>query len=99
MIWSHHEKTVIIDQSTAFLGGIDLCIGRWDTPSHCITQRQEGSKVFYPGKEYHNTCLKDFANVHNDPPLIDPTTTPRMPFHDTLSKSRGSVKDLSRRFV
>ena len=28
--WSHHEKSVIIDQSIAFLGGIDLCFGRWD---------------------------------------------------------------------
>ncbi len=60
MVWSHHEKTVIVDQSIAFLGGLDLCIGRWDDSSHCITQRKEGSRVFFPGKEYHNTYLKDF---------------------------------------
>ncbi|CAF3855329.1 unnamed protein product [Rotaria magnacalcarata] len=29
-LWSHHEKTVIIDQKVAFVGGIDLCFGRWD---------------------------------------------------------------------
>jgi phospholipase D1/2 len=29
-LWSHHEKTVIIDQKIAFVGGIDLCFGRWD---------------------------------------------------------------------
>ncbi|GAU94669.1 hypothetical protein RvY_06398-2 [Ramazzottius varieornatus] len=29
-LWSHHEKTVIIDQKIGFLGGIDLCFGRWD---------------------------------------------------------------------
>ncbi|UJR16391.1 hypothetical protein I4U23_003294 [Adineta vaga] len=29
-LWSHHEKLVIIDQKIAFVGGIDLCFGRWD---------------------------------------------------------------------
>ncbi|CAF4634970.1 unnamed protein product [Rotaria sp. Silwood1] len=29
-LWSHHEKMVIIDQKIAFVGGIDLCFGRWD---------------------------------------------------------------------
>ena len=34
MMWSHHEKCVIIDQSIAFMGGIDLCFGRWDDDLH-----------------------------------------------------------------
>lgn len=29
-LWSHHEKIVVIDQQIAFVGGIDLCSGRWD---------------------------------------------------------------------
>ena len=33
-MWSHHEKFVIIDQTIAFLGGIDLCFGRWDDDFH-----------------------------------------------------------------
>lgn len=33
-LWAHHEKIVVVDQSTAFLGGIDLCYGRWDTHEH-----------------------------------------------------------------
>ena len=32
--WSHHEKMVIVDRSIAFIGGIDLCYGRWDTRYH-----------------------------------------------------------------
>ena len=32
--WSHHEKMVIVDRSIAFVGGIDLCYGRWDTREH-----------------------------------------------------------------
>ena len=34
MLWSHHEKIVVIDQSVAFMGGIDLCYGRWDDDLH-----------------------------------------------------------------
>lgn len=33
-LWSHHEKMVVIDQSVAFMGGIDLCFGRWDDDFH-----------------------------------------------------------------
>ena len=35
-LWSHHEKIIIIDQKLAFLGGLDLCYGRWDNPEHKI---------------------------------------------------------------
>ena len=28
-LWAHHEKIVVIDQAVAFVGGIDLCYGRW----------------------------------------------------------------------
>lgn len=27
--WSHHEKMCVIDEVTAFMGGVDLCFGRW----------------------------------------------------------------------
>ncbi|XP_051782590.1 phospholipase D1 [Erpetoichthys calabaricus] len=37
LLWAHHEKTVIIDQSIAFLGGIDLAYGRWDDHQHRLT--------------------------------------------------------------
>ena len=35
--WTHHEKVVVVDRSIAFVGGIDLCFGRWDTHSHVLT--------------------------------------------------------------
>lgn len=34
--WAHHEKLLIIDQTVCFLGGIDLCYGRYDTPDHVL---------------------------------------------------------------
>ena len=33
-VGSHHEKVVAIDGRLAFVGGIDLSAGRWDTPAH-----------------------------------------------------------------
>jgi phospholipase D1/2 len=41
-IFTHHQKTVIVDADAgngkrkvvAFVGGLDLCGGRYDTPSH-----------------------------------------------------------------
>ncbi|XP_059643049.1 phospholipase D beta 1-like [Cornus florida] len=43
-IYSHHQKTVIVDADAghgkrkiiAFVGGLDLCMGRYDTPKHPI---------------------------------------------------------------
>lgn len=31
---AHHEKLVLIDGETAFVGGVDICDDRWDTPQH-----------------------------------------------------------------
>lgn len=31
-LYSHHQKFVVVDGHTAFLGGIDLAYGRWETP-------------------------------------------------------------------
>lgn len=36
-LWAHHEKIVVVDQTIAFLGGIDLCYGRWDDHFHRLT--------------------------------------------------------------
>ncbi|XP_056140777.1 phospholipase D2 [Lampris incognitus] len=36
-LWAHHEKMVAIDQSVAFVGGIDLAFGRWDDDQYRLT--------------------------------------------------------------
>lgn len=33
-MWAHHEKFIVIDYDLAFIGGIDLCFGRWDVKQH-----------------------------------------------------------------
>lgn len=35
--WAHHEKIVVVDQTYAFVGGLDLCYGRWDDYKHRLT--------------------------------------------------------------
>lgn len=33
---SHHQKIVSVDDAIAFIGGLDLTEGRWDTPEHRV---------------------------------------------------------------
>ena len=34
--WAHHEKLCVVDEMIAFMGGLDLCFGRWDTATHSL---------------------------------------------------------------
>ncbi|XP_045896306.1 phospholipase D2 [Micropterus dolomieu] len=36
-LWAHHEKMVAIDQTVAFVGGLDLAFGRWDDSQYQLT--------------------------------------------------------------
>jgi phosphatidylserine/phosphatidylglycerophosphate/cardiolipin synthase-like enzyme len=46
---SHHQKVVVIDDSMAFAGGIDLTIRRWDSSSH---QADDACRVQPDGTQY-----------------------------------------------
>ena len=48
MYWSHHQKIVVIDQKIAFIGGIDLCFGRYDTQKHPLVDDNQLQRTF-PG--------------------------------------------------
>ncbi|HJR71773.1 MAG TPA: VTT domain-containing protein [Gammaproteobacteria bacterium] len=48
---SHHEKLVVIDDSVAYCGGIDLTLQRWDTAEHRVDdprRRDPKSKPYAP---------------------------------------------------
>ena len=49
VLWSHHEKLCVVDRSMAFVGGIDMAIGRWDDVHHTMVDPY-GLK--YPGHDY-----------------------------------------------
>ncbi|KAI9319322.1 hypothetical protein BX666DRAFT_1925057 [Dichotomocladium elegans] len=58
--WSHHDKYVVVDNRIAFLGGLDLCYGRWDTNSHRLTDFHDGTGFeIFPGEP-----RKDENEVH-----------------------------------
>ncbi len=42
---SQHQKIVVIDDAVAFVGGIDLASGRWDTPEHCADDPRRATKT------------------------------------------------------
>lgn len=51
MCRSHHEKIVIVDHQICFVGGLDLCFGRYDSGVH---QVGDHPSQIWPGKDYYN---------------------------------------------
>jgi phospholipase D1/2 len=95
--WSHHEKIVLIDQRIAFIGGLDICYGRWDTSEHPLTN----DKNLWSGADFCNLRITDIYFPRNFMMCsLDPRTQPRMPWHDVAVQLRGSsVHDLARHFT
>ena len=56
---SHHQKFVVIDGTVGFVGGIDLCAGRWDErdhrPDNPLRVNSNGSsyRTFHDLQTYH----------------------------------------------
>ncbi|KAF9242554.1 phospholipase D [Melanogaster broomeanus] len=102
--WAHHEKLCVIDQTIAFMGGIDLCFGRWDTPQHVLVDDAELSSEkteIWPGKDYSNPRVTDFHTLSKpEEDMHDRTKVPRMPWHDVGMQVVGQpARDLARHFV
>ncbi|KAL9610873.1 MAG: hypothetical protein Q9167_004447 [Letrouitia subvulpina] len=111
--WAHHEKLCIVDHMVAFVGGIDLCFGRWDTPQHTVADDKltgfEMSDMpkdadhcqLWPGKDYSNPRVQDFYAL--DKPyeeMYNRSQVPRMPWHDISMQVVGQpARDLTRHFV
>ncbi|KAG8080868.1 hypothetical protein GUJ93_ZPchr0007g3550 [Zizania palustris] len=80
-LFTHHQKCVIVDtQATgnnrkisAFIGGLDLCDGRYDTPEHRLFKDLD-------------TIFKD--DFHN-PTFQVNKAGPRQPWHDLHCKIEG----------
>uniref|UniRef100_A0A8R1DXK1 Phospholipase n=1 Tax=Caenorhabditis japonica TaxID=281687 RepID=A0A8R1DXK1_CAEJA len=53
--WAHHEKLLVIDQLISFVGGVDLCFGRWDDHRHLLTDL---GSVQYSGAHQVNTNMQ-----------------------------------------
>ncbi|KAK7359099.1 hypothetical protein VNO77_01045 [Canavalia gladiata] len=80
-LFTHHQKCVLVDsqasgnnrQITAFIGGLDLCDGRYDTPQHRI---------------FHDLDTVFHNDFHNPTFQIN-SFGPRQPWHDLHCKIEG----------
>ncbi|XP_057215443.1 phospholipase D2 isoform X2 [Triplophysa rosa] len=50
-LWAHHEKMVSIDQSVAFMGGLDLAFGRWDDSDYRLSDLPSPKRTAEPDPE------------------------------------------------
>lgn len=80
-VFTHHQKCVIVDAQAAgnnrrvatFIGGLDLCDGRYDTPEH---------RLF---RDLDTVFAGDFHN----PTFPSGTRAPRQPWHDLHCRIDG----------
>ena len=63
--WSHHEKCVVIDQGFAFVGGIDVCWGRYDNPHPRYRLVDESERAPSEERQRFNTCAET-RRVNNE---------------------------------
>ncbi len=88
-LWSHHEKMVAIDKRVVFMGGLDICWGRWDDHEHRLFNPAHSS--LFPGADYYNPLKKDITRGRLYKNAWIPTTHPRMPWHDIAAKLTGKI--------
>ncbi|XP_047329157.1 phospholipase D beta 1-like isoform X1 [Impatiens glandulifera] len=82
IIYTHHQKTVIVDADAgfnrrkiiAFIGGLDLCFGRYDTPFHPLLR----TRITVHKDDFHNPNFTGSS-----------LGCPREPWHDLHSKIEG----------
>ncbi|MEQ2299139.1 hypothetical protein AMECASPLE_012382, partial [Ameca splendens] len=70
VLWAHHEKMVAIDQTVAFVGGIDLAFGRWDDRQYRLVDLGQavtlnGETEKQPNKDATDNRAADGENTDN----------------------------------
>ncbi|XP_072958670.1 phospholipase D zeta 1-like isoform X2 [Typha angustifolia] len=97
-LWSHHEKIVIIDNQVCYIGGLDLCFGRYDNWEHKVG---DSPPLIWPGKDYYNPRESEpnsWEDTMKDE--LDRAKYPRMPWHDVQCALWGPpCRDVARHFV
>ncbi|TDZ36575.1 Phospholipase D1 [Colletotrichum trifolii] len=101
--WAHHEKFIVIDYEVAFIGGLDLCFGRWDSNTHPLADAHpEGvQNEVWPGQDFNNNRIMDFQNVQDwKQNELSKAKYGRMPWHDVSMGLIGPcVYDIAEHFV
>lgn len=97
---------MIIDNQVCYLGGLDLCFGRYDTPEHKVN---DCPSLTWPGKDYYNprfvSCFFKWLIFHNNE--VNDATSLSHPINadDILIitkanlKSLGNIKEVIKEFA
>ncbi|KAA8910585.1 hypothetical protein FN846DRAFT_524598 [Sphaerosporella brunnea] len=103
LFWAHHEKFLVIDHKLAFIGGLDLCFGRWDMHQHPLadTHPSNVGEEIWPGQDFNNNRIMDFQKVAKwEQNQLDKTKYGRMPWHDVALGIIGpAVMSIADHFV
>ncbi|KAH8884766.1 phospholipase D/nuclease [Thozetella sp. PMI_491] len=94
LFWAHHEKLLVVDNHLAFMGGLDLCFGRWDTNSHPIADVHPGNvdELIFAGQDYNNARVYDFEDVDRwENNKLDRTKSSRMGWSDISISLSGPI--------
>eukprot|EP00929_Paragymnodinium_shiwhaense_P071800 TRINITY_DN36467_c0_g2_i1.p1 TRINITY_DN36467_c0_g2~~TRINITY_DN36467_c0_g2_i1.p1 ORF type:complete len:1141 (+),score=223.05 TRINITY_DN36467_c0_g2_i1:50-3424(+) len=96
-LWSHHEKLVVVDQQLAFVGGLDMCLGRWDDKHHRLADPEA---QMWEDQDYSNPRIMDFSNVRQTGDTHNRITQPRMPWQDVHCVIVGrAARDVARHCI
>ena len=100
--WTNHEKLVIIDNVIGYVGGLDLCWGRYDNNQHPIYEAPNPQNIYeFPFIDYANNRIIDFSKVENyNIESVPREQSTRMPWHDVHSRIIGvAVANISKHFI
>lgn len=101
--WAHHEKFIVIDYAMAFIGGLDLCFGRWDNRQHPLSDIHPAGVQYetFPGQDFNNNRIMDFQTVEDwKSNELSKADFGRMPWHDVAMGLIGDcVYDIAEHFV
>tara|TARA_R110002050_G_scaffold282049_1_gene429825 strand:- start:1994 stop:4417 length:2424 start_codon:yes stop_codon:yes gene_type:complete len=101
VIWSHHQKFVVIDDQVAYVGGVDLCFNRYDDSKYDVADLKNKK---FPYRDYNNLnfpgCGETNGLWDREAAGIERSRAPRMPWHDIHMVVEGqAAMDVSYNFI
>ncbi|XP_041670063.1 phospholipase D1 isoform X2 [Cheilinus undulatus] len=100
-LWAHHEKIIVIDQSVAFVGGIDLAYGRWDDREHRLTDVGSVTRSHLENAEAASSNMAAPANGSSSAPqtngkgvftVTDSVDQPKLKSQGRMKRTRFSIR-------